>query len=58
MYWILTQILQDKDRNGTEHNQIFGLHEKGHFKIGFSERMKRGILKCHSISADRNQPKT
>ena len=43
VYWILTQILRDKDRNGTEHSQIFVQDKKGHFKIGFSDQMKRAF---------------
>ena len=40
MYRILTQILGDKDRNGKDHNRVYGPDKKGHFKIGFSDRIK------------------
>ena len=40
VYQILTQILRDKDRNGTNHSQILEPDKKGHLKIRFSDRIK------------------
>ena len=56
VYRILTQILRDKDRNGKDHNQIFGPDKKGHFKIGFIEPNKIGILKFQSVKERRQKP--
>ena len=32
--------------------------KRGHFKVGFSDQIKGGILKCQTVSAKRNLSKT